>query len=377
MRKTTSVTAEEKDMAAISLKCPNCGGELVFDPKSQDYQCPYCGSDFTQKQIDGFVAQNQEDEEVTDENPHIEKNWQRQAGEEAAEQEEADMVEYRCPSCGAEIVTDATTAATFCYYCHNPVVLSGRVSGTYLPRKIIPFSIDREKAEKLFLDNVSKKKFVPKGFLDQRQIENLSGVYFPYWMVDWDGRGRMEAKATRVRVYRQGDTEITETRHYDLHREGTVHFSDMSRNALKQANRELVEGVQPYQMEKAKPFSIGYLSGFQAQKRDMEQEEFAQSIKQDVNQYTERILRDSMEGYNTVVPVSKDVTTLSEDWQYTLLPVWVLTYRSGGTMYYYTINGQTGKVCGKLPVHYGKLGAVSAVISLLVCILMLIGGWLI
>lgn len=367
-------------MATISLKCPNCGGELVFDPESQDYQCPYCGSDFTQTQIDGFTSKSQEGEETPEEasaSDNVQQEKQEWSGEDGGQTEEQNMVEYTCPSCGAEIVTDATTAATFCYYCHNPVVLSGRVSGAYLPKKIIPFAINREKAEKIFIDNVSKKKFVPRGFFDRKQIENLSGVYFPYWMVDWKGRGRMRARATRVRVYRSGDTEITETRHYDLHREGNISFSDLSRNALKKANRELVEGVQPYQMEKAKPFSIGYLSGFQAEKRDMEQEEFEQSIQQDVNQYAEQILRDSMSGYNTVIPVGKDVTTFSEDWQYTLLPVWVLTYRSGNAMYYYTINGQTGKVCGKLPVNYGKLAAVSGAISAIVAVLALIGGWMI
>lgn len=46
---------------------------------------------------------------------------------------EADAVTYTCPSCGAQIVTDATTAATFCYYCHNPVVLGGRLEGKFLP----------------------------------------------------------------------------------------------------------------------------------------------------------------------------------------------------------------------------------------------------
>ena len=46
-------------------------------------------------------------------------------------------------------------------------------------------------------------------------------------------------------------------------------------------------------------------------------------------------------------------------------------------MYYYTINGQTGKVCGKLPVDYGKLGITSAVISAAVFALGLLGGLLI
>ena len=37
---------KRKYMSTISIKCPNCGGELIFDPKSQKYKCEYCGSDF-------------------------------------------------------------------------------------------------------------------------------------------------------------------------------------------------------------------------------------------------------------------------------------------------------------------------------------------
>ena len=63
---------------------------------------------------------------------------------------QGDAMLYTCPSCGAEIVTDATTAATFCYYCHNPVVLSGRLTGTYQPDFAIPFQIDRKRAQEVF-----------------------------------------------------------------------------------------------------------------------------------------------------------------------------------------------------------------------------------
>ena len=37
-------------MAAITYKCPNCDGGLVFDPASQKYHCEYCLSDFTQEE---------------------------------------------------------------------------------------------------------------------------------------------------------------------------------------------------------------------------------------------------------------------------------------------------------------------------------------
>lgn len=378
-------------MAVISLKCPNCGGELVFEPSTQKYDCPYCGSDFTQQQVDAMKPSEQPSQETgtadfdggrgkesygnTGYVPYDEDADETGGSGTQSEKEEAAV--YNCPSCGAEIVTDATTAATFCYFCHNPVVLSGRVSGEFLPKRIIPFSINRETAEKTFLSNMKKKKFVPRGFFDKKQIEKMTGVYFPCWVVDWEGQGRMKAKGTKVRVWRAGDTEYTETRFYDIYREGELRFPGISKNALKKANRMLVEGVWPYQEEKAKPFSVGYLSGFQAEKRDMESAEFEEEIRQETRQYAEKVMRESASGYTTVVPKRTDVRTGREEWDYVMVPVWTVTYKGrNGEMYYYAINGQTGKVCGKLPVDYGKLGLVSGVISAAVCVLGLIGGFL-
>lgn len=384
-------------MAAISLKCPNCGGELIFDPSTQQYQCPYCMSEFNQEQMDEMQPQDQpsrehgtadfgggteqvfEDTNQEQDSEESRTDTESRAGdgtEESTEGQEAAV--YTCPSCGAEIVTDATTAATFCYYCHNPVVLSGRVSGAYLPKWIIPFSIDRKTAENTFLENMKKKKFVPRGFFNKKQIETLTGVYFPYWMINWEGKGRMRAKGTKVRVWMSGDTEYTETRYYDIYREGDLRFPDMPKNALKKANRILVESVQPYKEEKAKPFSIGYLSGFQAEKRDMEKNEFEQEVMQETREYAQKLLRESAKGYTTVVPGQTDVKTRTEEWNYVMVPVWVITYKgNNGKMYYYAINGQTGKVCGKLPVNYGKLGIVSAAISAAVFLLGMLGGLLV
>ena len=47
-------------MSTISIKCPNCGGELIFDPKSQKYKCEYCGSDFALDEIGTEDTKTQE-----------------------------------------------------------------------------------------------------------------------------------------------------------------------------------------------------------------------------------------------------------------------------------------------------------------------------
>ena len=166
-------------MEIITHKCPNCGGALTFDPSDQKFHCPYCFSIFTEEEVTAFEEKQKEATMQTDE--------QRIVEETASPPPENTMSLFLCPSCGAEIVTDETTAATYCYFCHNPVVLSGRLSGDFLPNKVLPFKIEKEEAVKQFLDWTKKKWFVPPYFFDQKQIEKLTGVYFPYWVVNAKG----------------------------------------------------------------------------------------------------------------------------------------------------------------------------------------------
>lgn len=345
-------------MAVISYKCPNCDGELTFDPASQQYACEYCGSDFSQQELEQMQPAQEQEHTAP---------------------EGSGAVIYTCPSCGAEIVTDETTAATFCFYCHNPVVLSGRLSGELMPDKIIPFAYDRKQAVEKFLNYIKKRRFVPKAFFNKKQIEKLSGVYFPYWVCGWKGTGAMQAEGTKVRVWHSGDTEYTETKYYHVQRAGQISLRDMTKNALKKADQEIAKGVLPFNLEEAKEFSMGYLSGFQAEKRDREKNEFFNEISGEVQGYAERLLRDTAGGYTALTSVHTNISDGAEgyDWKYVLLPVWVLTYRAANRkIYYYAMNGQTGKIYGELPVNYTKVAVTGGLIGLVVMILGLIGGFL-
>lgn len=340
-------------MAVISYKCPNCGGDLRFDPKTQKYKCEYCLSAFGEEELQPIDVMQEE-----------------------AKEKEGEAVVYTCPSCGAEVVTDATTAATFCYYCHNPVVLQGRLSGDYLPDKVLPFKFDRKEAEKKFLEYVHKKKFIPAAFFSRQQIEKLSGVYFPYWVCEYKMDGKMDAKATRIRVYRVGDMEYTETKFYDIERSGEMSFSGMSAGALAKEEHKLAENVQPYSLSEMQNFHMGYLSGFLAEKRDIEKNMLMESMHSDARRYAREALRDSIRGYNSVTSENTSVQVKKENWQYCLLPVWLVTYHGkNGKLFYYAMNGQTGQVFGELPVDYKKIAVLFAVIFIPVFLLLLAGGY--
>lgn len=342
----------------ITYQCPNCGGGLGFDPEKQKYACEYCMSEFEEKELVKPKAET------------VRENLRPEAEE---------PVLYTCPSCGAEIVTDGTTAATFCYYCHNPVILSGRLSGQYHPDYVIPFSLEKEKAAEIFNKWMKGKRYVPKEFYSQEQIEKITGVYFPYLLYSCKADGRLDAKAQRLRVWISGDLRYTETKTYDINRKGAMEVSFVPRNALKKANRKLVEGVFPYEMKSLRPFHMGFLSGFLAERRDMDQTDFVNEVEMEVRKFAADTLKNSISSYDSLRIQNETVQLQNERWEYALLPVWTLTYHDTfkDEIYYFAVNGQNGKVCGQLPVDKARLTMLFLQIFFPVLIAMLIAGYLI
>ena len=49
-------------MAVITYKCPNCGGGLVFDPKSQQFKCEYCLSGFSEEELKARTGAAEEED---------------------------------------------------------------------------------------------------------------------------------------------------------------------------------------------------------------------------------------------------------------------------------------------------------------------------
>jgi len=347
------------EKTTVTYQCPNCGAGLAFDAEKQKFACEFCLSEFTEEE-----ASAANPEEVL------------RAREEAQREYDEHMQEYECPNCGAHVVSDDTTAADFCYYCHNPVVLVGRLSGQMRPHRIIPFKYDKEAAEKKFLEFAKRNWFVPRAFFAQAQVEKIQGVYYPFWVTDADTDASMEAKATRLRVWRAGRVEYTETSNFRIHRSGDIHFEDITTSALSEADKKMLEGILPYPSEALQEFSMPYLSGFLAKKRDIERAALTEEVKGRMNRYAEQLLRGTVHGYNSVSVKEMEVNVKQSHWEYSLMPIWILTYRDRKKRTYtYAMNGHTGKVYGELPVSLPKLGILLASVALpLTAIFTWIGG---
>ena len=353
-------------MSAITYKCPNCDGGLIFDPESGNYACEYCLSKFTQ---DELMAESQSAETA-------------QVVDEPVQETESESVQesaliYRCPSCGAEVITDETTAATYCFYCHNPIVLEGKLSGEYLPNGIIPFKITKDEAVEKFHEWIQKKKFVAKGFYSKKNIEKMSGVYFPYWLYDCVTNSTMNGSARDVRIWRVGDLEYTETKLYSINRVGKISYKNLPKTALQKAQNAMLKGIFPYEFGALEKFHMGYLSGFQAEKRDIDKDTLSKEIHNEIQKYAEKRMRNTVSGHTSFNVETQNHTIAKEEFKYTLLPVWVMTYRqSGNQVYYFAMNGQTGEIVGKLPINRKKLWTLGGIIFAAVFAFLMLGGLL-
>ncbi len=345
----------------VVYQCPNCGAALEFDAEKQAFACGFCLSKFTEEEV-------------------LQANSEEARREQEAEQEayNAQMQEFQCSNCGARVVAEEHTVADTCCFCHSPVLLVGRLSGEMKPRRIVPFRYGKDEAKATFLKFAKRKWFVPRDFVAESQVEKITGIYYPFWITDADATSSMQAHATRTRVWRSGNTEYTETSNYHIHRAGNIHFEDITTSAYSEADKRMLEGILPYPSEALQEFSMPYLSGFVAKKRDMEREQVSGEVRDRMLRYSEELLRRTVTGYSTVSVTDREMDLRQSHWEYSLLPIWMLTYADKkGKTYTYAMNGHTGKIYGELPVSLWKLAILLGAVTLVAtALLTLLGGWI-
>ena len=190
-----------------NYQCPACTGPLHYSAKSGKLECDYCGSSFDVADIEALYAHKEAEAAAAE----------AEAAQAAAQSgnvggwdtsglssdwgADADGLRvYSCPSCGAELICDESTAATSCPYCGNPTVVPGQFSGALRPDFILPFRLTKDDAVQALRTHYKGKPFLPKSFTSANHIEQIQGVYVPFWLFDGGAEGEVDYKAANSRT---------------------------------------------------------------------------------------------------------------------------------------------------------------------------------
>ena len=368
-----------------NYQCPACTGPLHYAGASGKLECEYCGSAYDVAEIEKLYAEKEAAAETQAASAAAAQAAEAEElgedqGEYAANGESWNpegMKAYSCPSCGAELVCDETTVATSCPYCGNPSIVPGQFTDMRKPDYVLPFKLDKKAAEEALRKYYKGKKLLPRAFSAENHIQEIKGVYVPFWLYDGEADADVSYAATRVFTTTRGNERITTTEHYQVRRAGTVRFQGIPVDASSKMPDEHMDSIEPFDYSDLKPFSTAYLPGYLADKYDEDAEKCAQRADRRAKATALDVMNNSVKGYATCIPTRENVRLRRGSVKYALMPVWMLSTQWKGQNFLFAMNGQTGRLIGDLPISKGRLLGWFAGISLplMAVLYLLMGGW--
>lgn len=358
-----------------NYQCPSCTGPLHFSGASGRLECEYCDASYDVAEIEALYAEKEKNAAAAKQTAKEGSAGQSVPSVDGSAWDTSDFCEdwgaegdgmrvYDCPSCGAQLICEESTASASCPYCGNPTVVPGQFSGALRPDFIVPFKLSKEEAIKALKSHYKGKFFLPKSFISENHVQEIRGIYVPFWMFDGEAEGDAHYEATRSRTYRSGDYEITETKHYDVYRAGTVTFEKVPVDASSKMPDGHMDSIEPYDYKELKPFSTAYLPGFLADKFDVTVEQSRQRADQRCEGTLASALRGTVKRYDLCILRDSSVHLRRGKVHYALMPVWMLNTKWHGKDFIFAMNGQTGKLVGDLPVSWGKFWGLFAAIAI-------------
>lgn len=364
-----------------NYQCPACTGPLHYSARSGKLECDYCGSSFDVAEIEALYARKEAEAAAAKQAADAKTEAAQAAKAEAAEAAaasggwdtsdlsrdwgaEADSLRvYSCPSCGAELICDQSTAATACPYCGNPAIVPGQFSGALRPDYILPFRLSKDDAVQALRAHYKGKPFLPRSFTSANHIEQIQGVYVPFWLFDGGAEGAASYRASNTNVYETGDYEITETRHYHVVRAGSLAFEKIPVDASSKMPDDHMDSIEPFDYAQLRPFSTAYLPGYLADKYDVTIDDSRDRADTRCRETLAQALRDTVTGYGACVTEREDIALRRGKVHYALLPVWMLSTKWHRQDFLFAMNGQTGKLVGDLPTDRGRFWGMFAAIA--------------
>ena len=278
------------------------------------------------------------------------------------------MKGYRCSNCGAEIVTGENTSSTSCVYCKNTALIWDRLTDIYAPSKIITFNYEKEDAIEAFKNKCKHRPLIPKDFNDIKNIQDMEGLYVPFWLFDFTNDTSLLAKCTKVTSWSDSRYHYTKTDEYDVTSGGRLSFNQVPADGASRFDDTIMNAIEPFNYEEFQDFNMSYLSGYISEKYDVDKDQSlvvaTNRIKKDSKDY----LMNKITGYTTKIVKEHNEDVKLDKTEYVLLPVYVLNIKYKDKIYHFAYNGQTGKMVGEIPVDKKKL-AITIILSFIIAFL--------
>ena len=350
LKTETLMNADQKETDLY--KCPSCGNDMKFSPETQTLRCDHCGTERTFEKDEFLIERNLQ------EMLSINDSWSKEA------------IVFRCDNCGAKEVLNRSEIAVRCPYCGaTNIVETDELSG-HKPDGVLPFSVSKDGALEKFRAWVKKRFFVPKKCKKNLDVEGVRGVYSPCWTFDTHAVSTYEGRVGKYYTVTVGSGKNRRTerriRWYYISGEIERRFDDILISAGPKANETPVAKVSPFDTNNATVYTNEFLAGFSANHYEKGVDDAWREAESIISEQLKRDIK-SKHNADVVDYIKQRIKHCSPSCKYVLLPIWVGAMGYRKNTYNFYVNGNTGKVWGKMPVSPLRVGLV-VVLSLAVVV---------
>ncbi|HUH01113.1 MAG TPA: hypothetical protein VML75_03900 [Kofleriaceae bacterium] len=354
------------DVGANEFRCPSCAGEMQWDAGAGALRCQYCEEVVTPPESEADASIVEYDLEHG-----IAMSRQRGYG--------TPVRTSTCQACGATVSFGDNVTATKCDFCDSPQVMQQEGNRNMLrPESLVPFQIAREVATGKFTTWLGKLWFRPSDLKHRAEVDDIDGVYVPYWTFDATVDSRWTAQAgyyyyeTERYTERdaQGNTvtrerQVRKTRWRWANGTRTDLYDDLLVCASRGLPHELAAKLTSFDTAHLVPYEPHFLAGWKAEEYAVELNDAWKTAVANMQASQHgRCSRDVPGDTQRFLSVQNQFH--DERFKHVLLPIWIASYRYGDEIYRFLVNGQTGEVTGKAPLSWTKIILFAAAIVALI-----------
>ncbi|MCI5082769.1 MAG: hypothetical protein MRY78_13820 [Saprospiraceae bacterium] len=350
----------------FGLPCPSCGSQLRYSAKAKKIICSYCGYE----------------EELDRSNDKIIEQSLAQAASELQNYipERVGKKVFDCQGCGAKFMVESDQVNVNCAFCSSKNVNQEAFEHRYIqPVGVIPFYISRAEAEKIFAKWIHKGFFTPSSLGKKAMLENMHGIYIPFWTYDahtesnWRGQAGFYYYVTKT-VRRNGklvQKRVRKTRWVNRSGHLKHFFDDVLVIASERLAQKQVNGIMPYRLEEMVNYDPRLMVGWETEVYQVEVDAAYQ--KADITMDNRiRQMCSAQLGGDTQRNLRISTHKHSQTFKHIVLPLWLCSYRYQSKVYQFLINGQTGKVHGKKPLSWLKITLLVLLVAAIIVTIVLL-----
>ena len=363
---TPASALDHEISALLKHACPACGAQAEWSASKHMLVCPFCGTE-SPYEIDKDTGKIQEIDliKALREIPEEQRGWQ------------TERRSVQCQSCKAVMVYDPARVGQNCEFCGSPALVDYQeVKSPIRPQSLLPFKVSQTDVRGNIRKWYGSKWFAPGALKSKALVDQIKGLYVPYWTFDAQVHCPWEAEAGYYyyvsEEYRdnQGKSQVRQVRkvRWEYASGELDHFfDDEPIPGTKGVDMNLLRQVEPFPTAELVPYDTAYLAGYVVEHYQVVLVDAAKQSRDAMHNQLMALCAQQVPG-DTQRNLKINPQYSGETFKHILVPIWLLTYTFGRRTFQVVANGYTGVIAGKYPKSAWKI--FFAVMAVLLVILL-------